>query len=441
MSKRGVVIVMVLMALSFLLVNGPASGAQKGKLHIYFMNPFPPHVQRAEATIAEYKKINPEVEFTLETLGFTNFLQKIVAAKSAGAPPDLVYSIPDHMWTLYGNGWLMDVDDVIDRLGGDRYFQPLPGFAKVGGHHWGVPMSSYTMHIQYRKDLFEKKGLKEPRTWDDLLKAAKALTEDLNGDGRIDRYGIALPLKTEYSVDVFFLGFLWGNGGNILDKNGKVVFNSPETVQTLNFFKELYKYAPPGVTGYGWMELIATYIQDKVAMTTFSNLKPIADAIKQNEMIAQNTGVIATPTRLASQTPKGRWANMTWMVLKDTKYPELAKDFVAFWFDPTRLTQYYHAEPVFTVPGETPVINSKEYWSNDLLIKYRPAVEKLIELNRNGIDPNMEHPGILNSNSGMIAQRMIICEAVQEVVLGKSSAEAAAAKAHKKMEEFLAKKQ
>jgi multiple sugar transport system substrate-binding protein len=345
------------------------------------------------------------------------------------------------MWTLYGNGWLMPVDDVIGRLGGDKYFMPLPGYAEVGGHRWGVPMSSYTMHIEYRKDLFEKKGLKEPRTWDDLLKAAKALTEDLNGDGRIDRYGIAAPLKTEYSVDVFFLSFLWGNGGNVLDRNGKVIFNSAETIQTLNFFKELYKYAPPGVTGYGWMELISTYIQDKVAMTTFSNLKPIADAIKQDEAIAKNTGVVAIPTRLPNQTPKGRWANMTWMVLKDSKYPELAKDFVAFWFDPKRLTQYYHAEPIFTVPGETPVIKSKEYWANDLLTKYRPAVEKLIELNQNGIDPNMEYPGLLQPNTGMIAQRMIIAECVQEVVLGKSSAEEAAAKAHKKMEEFLAKKQ
>jgi len=34
---------------------------------------------------------------------------------------------------------------------------------------------------------------------------------------------------------------------------------------------------------------------------------------------------------------------------KGYEVSELAKDFVAFWFDPTRLTQYYHAEPVFTV--------------------------------------------------------------------------------------------
>jgi ABC-type glycerol-3-phosphate transport system substrate-binding protein len=296
-----------------------------------------------------------------------------------------------------------------------------------------------THNLQYRKDLFDKKGLKEPRTWDDLLRAAKTLTEDTDGDGKIDRYGIAMPLKNEYSTGVHFLGFLWGNGGHVLDRNGKVVFNSPETIQTLSFLKELYKYAPPGVTGYSWMELAATYATDKVAITTYSNLKPLADAIRANEMIAANTAVCAIPTRLSSQIPKARCAPMKWILFKGCKNPELAKDFLTFWFEPKRLVRWYHAEPIFLAPAEKAVIESKEYWEDPLLKKYKNAVEKLIALNETAVDPNMEHPGVLQPNTGIITQRLIITECLQEVVLGKYSPEEAAAKAHKRMEELVSK--
>ena len=437
MGKKGIGWMMVTVLFISLLAVGPAFSAQKGKIHILFMEPWPLNVKYAESVIAEYKKINPEAEITLDPLGFGDFLPKITAMKASGNPPDLVYTIPDHMWTLQQNKWLMPVDDLVARLGGDKYFQPLPGYVKYEGHYWGVPYSSYTMHLEYRKDLLEKKGLKEPRTWGDLLNAAKALTEDLDKDGKIDRYGIALPLKREYSVGVMFLSFLWGNGGHVLDPKGNVVFDSPETVQTLEFLKELFQYAPPGVSSYSWMELDSTYVSDKVAITMFSALKPLGDAIEANKEIAKNTGIAAFPTRLASQKQKGRWANMSWMVMEGSKSPELAKDFVAYWMEPKRLINYYHADPIFVVPGEIPIIQSPDYWKHPLLSEYRPAIEKMIELNAAGVDPNMENPGVLQPATGIITQRLVITDCLQEVVLGNVPAKQAAAKAHKKMEEIM----
>jgi multiple sugar transport system substrate-binding protein len=418
---------------------GPLLASEKGKIHILFMEPFPANVEQAQKNIDDFKKQNPGIEFNLEPLGFGGFLQKITALKAAGNPPDIIYTIPGHLWTFQREGWLEPMDDVIAEIGGDKYFQPLPGYVKKDGHYWGVPWSSYSLHLEYRKDLLAQKGLKEPRTWDDLLKAAKALTEDTDGDGKIDRYGIALPLKKEYVTGVFFLSFLWGNGGHVLDKNGNVVFNSPETIQTLAYLKELYKYAPPGVSGYGWMELLTTYVQDKVAITGFSALKPLDDAIKANPKIAANTGIGPIPTRLVSQEPKARWANMSWMITKDSKNNEVAKKFLAQWFEPERSIKFYHVKPVFVVPGEYPVIESKEYWNHPLLSEYKDALLKMIELNKTGVDPAMEHKGILQPNTTVINQRLLIAECLQEVILGKSTPEKAAAKAHKKMEKLVAK--
>jgi hypothetical protein len=44
----------------------------------------------------------------------------------------------------------------------------------------------------------------------------------------------------------------------------------------------------------------------------------------------------------------------------------------------------------------------------------------------------------LQPATGIITQRLVITDCVQEVVLGQATAEQAAAKAHKKMEEIMA---
>ena len=439
MSTKGIKCLMILILMVLMFAWSSFAGA-KGKLHILFMEPWPPNVKYAQSVIDDFKKANPGVEVNLEPLGFGGFMAKVAALKAAGNPPDIVYTIPGHMWTFQLKDWLEPMDDVITSLGGDNYFEPLPGYVKKDGYYWGVPCSSYSMHLEYRKDLFQKKGLKEPRTWEQLLTAAKVLTEDLDHDGKIDRYGIALPLKKDYALGVAFLGFLWGNGGYVLDRNGKVVFNSPETIEALKFMKEIYKYAPPGVSGYSWMELVSTYVQDKVAITIFSAMKPLGDAIRADENLAMNTSLCAIPTRLPTQNPKARWANMVWLAMKGSKNKDLAMKFIDYWMQPERLVGYYNIEPIFVAPGETPVIESELYWKNPVLTKYKSAMLKMIELNKTtGVDPAMEHPGILQPNTSLINQRLLIAECVQEVVLGGVSAEEAAAKAHQKMEKLIAK--
>ena len=321
MVKKRSRFVLITILAGILLFSWQSFAAEKQKLRILFTDTYAPIAQRMEALIEEYEKANPNVDIILDVLSWGESLRKVTAMKAAGGAPDLLLFIPAQIWTLQQKGWLQPVDDVIEKLGGDDFFLPRPAYMKLDGHYWCVPKGSSPLHVEYRKDLFEKKGLKAPSTWDDMLAAAKALTEDTDGDGKIDRYGIALPLKREYSVGVFFLSFLWGNGGHVLDKQGKVIFNSPETIQTLEFFKKLYKYAPPGVTDYSWLQLVETYAKDKVAMTIYSGMAPFAKAAKVDQKIANGTAIGSIPTRLPTQTPRARWVTTAWAIMKDTKNP------------------------------------------------------------------------------------------------------------------------
>ena len=66
-------------------------------------------------------------------------------------------------------------------------------------------------------------------------------------------------------------------------------------------------------------------------------------------------------------------------------------------------------------------------------------MENYIEAANGAVDPISEHPGVIQPNTTIINQRLIITDCVQEVVLGKASPEEAAAKAQKRMEELIAK--
>ncbi|MCR9235607.1 MAG: extracellular solute-binding protein [Alphaproteobacteria bacterium] len=46
------------------------------------------------------------------------------------------------------------------------------------GKQWGVPYSYYQWGVYYRKDIFDKLNLAEPKTWDELLSACDVMTEN-----------------------------------------------------------------------------------------------------------------------------------------------------------------------------------------------------------------------------------------------------------------------
>ena len=440
MKKKSIISVVIAVALVFLFFAGPLQAAKKAKIKIFSTDVYFPLKQRMQEVVDEYQRLHPNLEIELQVVAWGGSITKIAAMKAAGGAPDALFIIPANMWTFKDKGWLIPVDDVIADLGGDDYFMPTPAYIKVDGHYWGVPKGSWTNHIIYRKDLFDKKGLREPKTWDDMLTAAKALTEDLDGDGKIDRYGIVLPLKRDYAIGTMFLSFLWGNGGHVLDKNGNVVFNSPETIETMKFMKKLFKYAPPGVADYSWLQLVETYTQDKAAMTSYSAMSVLSKAIEKNKALANGTSICPYPSRLPGQTPKTRWGTEVWVILKDSKHPEVAKDFIKFFMEPKGLVKYYLAEQIYVAPAEKPIIEGNEYWKGNLIVEYKDVMRKYIDLCKYGVDPVMEHPGIVQPNTTIINQRLFITDCIQEVVLGNVPVEEAVAKAHKKMEAFVASK-
>lgn len=138
-------------------------------------------------------------------------------------------------------------------------------YIKMNKGVFRIPWWSGMSMVYYRKDLFEKEGLKPPTTWAELLEVGKKLTKDLDGDGKLDQWG-SLTQGTDGEMYNAFCEFLAQTGGDewVLAPNGPP---DPKALQALSFMREVIeKITPPDLTSFGNDAARAMFREGKVAM-------------------------------------------------------------------------------------------------------------------------------------------------------------------------------
>ena len=122
------------------------------------------------------------------------------------------------------------IEPVVRRPGPD-------GAVRVWAMPGGPPLGRVVL---YRRDLFDAAGLPPPRpdwTWDDFLRACRALADPAEG-----LYAIGLSRGKHESY--LWLPFLWGAGGEALafdssENRWRAVFDTPAAADALDFYVRL----------------------------------------------------------------------------------------------------------------------------------------------------------------------------------------------------------
>ena len=129
---------------------------------------------------------------------------------------------------------------------------------------WGLPAGFTTTGLFYRADWLEEAGYDEPpATWEEMLEIGKAFTTD-------GKYGFGTVGDNSMETVLFWAPFLWGNGGDFLTEDmTEATFNSPEGVEALEFYTELYREtAPEGSINNNRGDSQNLFLADFVGMTT-----------------------------------------------------------------------------------------------------------------------------------------------------------------------------
>jgi multiple sugar transport system substrate-binding protein len=144
------------------------------------------------------------------------------------------------------------------------------------GQFWAYPTEGDAVGWAYRKDLFEDPDnmaefeteygypLAPPETWAQLYDIAEFLTDPEAGI-----YGVGVYTQIDY--DGMTMGyqnpmFSWGVDWSGEDGNVLGVVNSPEAIEALEFYRDLYQFAPPGTNNAFFAEMNDVFISGQAAM-------------------------------------------------------------------------------------------------------------------------------------------------------------------------------
>lgn len=179
-----------------------------------------PHGQYVYQYADKFMEENPNVNIEIQAVSSNDIYTKLAAmATSPDDLPTLFFTSADQVPTLYDLGLMEDLKGYLDD-------ETLGAFANgvVDACTYDDTMAFYPIDVQplamlYRTDRFEEKGLEVPKTWDEFLECAKALTEDSDGDGEVDQWGFSMVGSNNSSGQSRFMSYLWSNGCNLVTDN------------------------------------------------------------------------------------------------------------------------------------------------------------------------------------------------------------------------------
>ena len=218
-------------------------------------------IQRAH--IAEWEAENPDYTVAVEYLPWGQCQEKSITLASAGNPPAIAYMGSRTLKQLAESGLIRPFDLSEEELG--TYEDSVLATVQFDGKVWGLPRAFSTKALFFNKTLFEEAGLdmpEGPKTWDEMVEAAKAVSENT------DAAGFGMPAASFDNTMHEWLNFLYSNNGQVIDDAGGIAFNSPEVVETLQLYKDLAPYSQEGPVAYDRAKLEPLFREGQIAMYT-----------------------------------------------------------------------------------------------------------------------------------------------------------------------------
>lgn len=166
-----------------------------------------------------------------------------IAAAIGGQGPDLVYGPSDAVGIYALSDLIKPVDEVLPA----EYFNQFRPDGYVSLKNLKGEMKKWSLADQIGNHVtlvYNKKLVPHPpQTTDELMEMGKSLTKDTNGDGKIDQYAIVW----NYREPFFFIPFLTGFGGRVMDDNGHPTLDTQANVSAMQLILDMrnkYKIIP-----------------------------------------------------------------------------------------------------------------------------------------------------------------------------------------------------
>ncbi|NOZ61024.1 MAG: extracellular solute-binding protein [Calditrichaeota bacterium] len=353
--------------IKFTHIYDPLGGPQ-GKLNVDWI----------DARVENFEQKHPAFSVEMEQAKWDQIDSKSMSDFRAGIRHDVLLTSPQILPKHALVGDLLDLSPFLTwtkQQIAEFSWSPVWSACVYNGRILGIPMGAHTRLCVYNKEMFRQAGLdpeKPPRSLDELISATQKLTRDLDGDGKIDVWGLGIYFgPSRATIELAFAPILWHFGGKLWnEKTKRAVFASPEGVKTVKFLRDLiYKYrvTPPWVLSGAYDDVVLRgFLNEKFAIAWGWGsywiqpleqkgwIKNCFPPTPEAEMV--KAGIFLTPTNPQAQFTNA-WTISVHSLAKNPKVSsELLKEFVT----PETLKDF----PDAGLPGALSVWQGAEYQSD-----------------------------------------------------------------------------
>ncbi len=185
-----------------------------------------------------YEARHPDIEISLLYRETEELRSNYQSAAMGGSGPELIYGPSDQVGPFSTMGIIKPLDDIFK----PEFFARFVDNAVVRykGRIWmiGDVMGNHLM-LLYNRNLVKS----PPENTDEMIRIGQELTRDLNGDGKIDQYG----LVWNFTEPFFFAPWVGGFGSWLITDDGQPNLDTEAMVSAFTFIKSLrdkYKIIP-----------------------------------------------------------------------------------------------------------------------------------------------------------------------------------------------------
>lgn len=183
--------------------------------------------------IKDFEDKNPDIKIEFVHIP-QNYFQKLHLLFASNLSPDVIFVNNINAVVYADAGLFENLKPYIESDDFDKndFFPPSFEALSYNGIIYAVPRDISNLVIFYNKDIFDKCKIPYPSSnWDSQEFLNKAIAiKKCSG-----KWAFGFDKKS-----VFWLPFLWSNGGGLLSKDGKtVLLDRPESIEGIRFYSDL----------------------------------------------------------------------------------------------------------------------------------------------------------------------------------------------------------
>ena len=225
---------------------------------------------------------------------------------------------------------------------------------KINGKIMAVAFMANAQHLVYRADILESAGINPPKTYEEMLAAAKKIKE-----AGLMQYPLGGSFKAGWNLAQEFTNMYIGYGGQFFKPGtAEVSINNPAGTAALEMLKSLSGFMNPDFLTHDANIATAEWKAGNTAMMNMwgSRMDPLKDPKQSSENVSSSTTIGAPMTVGGGSIPATTLWWDGWTVAKNISDAEAEATFIAMMngISPNRLDAQMAPLAVWLIDGYEP---------------------------------------------------------------------------------------